>query len=322
MNNGLCGYSNETILVSTETMKRMCASFEGKPVYVKHQDVNLETLQEDADGYVIKCFYNELDGWLWAEILIVSDSGHEAVEKKWSVSNAYVPTQTAAGGTCHDVVYDREILNGEFTHMAIVDNPRYEDAEIFTPEEFKNYQAEKKNELEELQNSKSKGRKLMFWKKAPVENAEDMQDAMVNLSDGSSVSIKDMIEEMENYKMNQEKEEKEDKEKMNEDMEIEVGDEKMTLKELMNRYEKMNMSKKEEEGRVNQEKEEEERANQEAKDKEEKENEGKMIREEERKNSKYFDALRGAKGDPSVQLHVDTSSARVERGKNRYGSKK
>lgn len=142
-------------LVTNEALKKMNPSFEGKPVFVRHvEDVNMETLKEDADGYVVKSFYNEFDGAWWVELLIVSDKGHEAVEKGWVVSNAYVPTELGAGSVYHDINYHKEVKNGKYEHLAIVPNPRYEESVIMSPEEFKNYNEGKEQELKQLKNSK------------------------------------------------------------------------------------------------------------------------------------------------------------------------
>lgn len=149
--------SLHTYLIKNEALQKMNPSFAGKPVYVRHVDeVNLDTLRNDADGYVIKSFYNEFDGAWWSEILIVSDKGHSAVEKGWAVSNCYSPTEYGSGGEYHATPFEKEILNGTYEHLAIVDNPRYEEACIMTPEEYKSYTEGKKQEILKLKNSKEK----------------------------------------------------------------------------------------------------------------------------------------------------------------------
>lgn len=147
--------ADKLYLVTNEALKKMNASFEGKPIYVRHVDeVDLENLKEKSDGYVVKSFYNEFDGAWWAEILIVSDEGHEAVEKGWAVSNCYLPTELGAGGVYHDINYDKEVKNGKYEHLAIVDNPRYEEAVVMTPEEFRNFNEERQLQMQQLKNSK------------------------------------------------------------------------------------------------------------------------------------------------------------------------
>lgn len=192
---GVCGYQDETIFIGEDALKEMDKSFAGKPVYVEHQAVDLEKLQEQADGYVIESFYLPEDASHWAKIIIVSDKGHEAVSKGWAVSNAYVPDSFGASGEWHNIPYNREITEGHYTHLAIVPNPRYEEATIMTPEEFKQYKAGKKEQLNQLQNSKEGVKQQMFklFTKKEVTNSEDISKAMVELSNGKTVSIQEMI---------------------------------------------------------------------------------------------------------------------------------
>ena len=52
-------------------------------------------------------------------------------DKNWSVSCSYdVKTADNEGGSENNVKYDIEFLDGVFTHLALVDNPRYERANI------------------------------------------------------------------------------------------------------------------------------------------------------------------------------------------------
>lgn len=173
-------------LVTNDALKRMNKSFEGKPIYVRHVDnVDMENLRENADGYVIKSFYNEFDGAWWAEIIIVSDEGHEAVEKGWAVSNAYLPTELGAGGTYHDIAYQKEVKNGKYEHLALVDNPRYEEAVIMTPEDFREFNEGKKQELEQLKNSKEK----------EMLSKEEIESLVATLKNSLKEEIKNAVSE-------------------------------------------------------------------------------------------------------------------------------
>src|SRR4051812_29447530 len=72
------------ILIGETTIKNMDPTFQGKPVYVDHvEEVNLENLQQEADGYVLESFYNKLDGKHWVKFIVVSDRGKEAIQKGW-----------------------------------------------------------------------------------------------------------------------------------------------------------------------------------------------------------------------------------------------
>ena len=43
---GVCAYADETILIGEEALKEMDKTFAGKPIYVNHQKVDLENLQQ------------------------------------------------------------------------------------------------------------------------------------------------------------------------------------------------------------------------------------------------------------------------------------
>lgn len=247
---GVCGYEDETVFLAEDTLRKMDSTFAGKPIYVGHQKVNLENLQQEAQGYVVESFYLPEDGAHWAKIIIVGDEGHEAVGKGWAVSNAYMPEAFGANGEWHNVPYNREITDAKYTHLAIVDNPRYEEAEIMTPEEFKTYKESKREQLKQLENSKTqKGEKRMNWKlfeKKEVTNSEDIANKMVELSNGSTVSIAEMINAVEeDLKAKEEK-----KDKCNEDIlekVVKVNGEDMKVSELVKAFEKKDKKNAEDE---------------------------------------------------------------------------
>lgn len=340
METGLCGYEDETILIDGDDIKKMIPTFNGKPLYVLHQDVDVENLQEKADGYVVESFYNELDGWLWAKFIAVSDDAHDVIGRGWSVSNAYIPTEWGTGGTHHNVAYNRKITGGEFTHLALVPNPRYEEARVFTPAEFKDYQSQKRNNLQELHNSKSNlGVKKMFRKMFKTDKKEvaSLDEATsVVLENGKEIDIAEMVNAViEAEKANEAKEE----EKINMDAEVKVGDKTMPIRELVNKYNNLTKEntddkdeddKKEKDNKKNSDAgDDKEKANEDKK--EEKENtdaeddkkneDGDDKKEDEKKNAKHFEQLcnAGFDGESNVKV-IETSSSMVQRGNDRYGS--
>lgn len=236
---GVCAYADETILIGEETLKGMDKTFAGKPIYVNHQKVDLENLQQEADGYVAESFYLPEDGCHWAKIIIVSDKGHEAIRKGWKVSNAYVPDEFGIGGEWHNIPYNREVMKAHYTHLALVDNPRYEEAEVLTPEDFKMYKEEKQAQLKALENNKEpKGEvKTMFklFKKTAVANSEDLSNTMVELSNGTAISIGEMVNSVEKDL----KEKEEAKNKCNDLLEeaVTVNGKEITVKDLIKEYE-------------------------------------------------------------------------------------
>lgn len=190
------------ILILENTLKTMDATYAGKPVYVQHvEEVDLETLQEDADGYVMESFFNTCDGKHWVKFIAVSDKAHEAIRRGWKLSNSYVPKSFSDPGQSlwHGVQYAKEITDGEYEHLAIVDNPRYEESVIMTPEEFKQYNNDKKLELERLKNSKNEKEKkemapkLSWFKKAKVENSIDLEMSVVLPKSGKEITVEKMV---------------------------------------------------------------------------------------------------------------------------------
>lgn len=215
---GVVSYKNtdggeDIFFIGNDTLKKMNASFTGKPVYIQHQEVPLSQMKERAVGYVVESFYLPEDGKQWLKMLITDDEAFEAIQNGWKVSNAYNVKDLGAGGVWHNIPYKREILDGEYEHLALVADPRYEEAVIMTPEDFKSYKEAKKKELDamSLDNSKkavikksaenNKERKTMFqfFTKKKVENMDGvaLQDVEVQLENGSSMKIGDIVKSVE-----------------------------------------------------------------------------------------------------------------------------
>lgn len=258
---GVCAYADETILIGEDALKQMDKTFAGKPIYVNHQKVNLANLQEQADGYVSESFYLPEDGAHWAKMIIVSGKGQEAIRKGWKVSNAYVPDEFGVGGEWHNIPYNREVMKAHYTHLALVDDPRYEEAEVMTPEDFKMYKEQKREQLKSLENAKTKGEgKTMKWKlfkRTEVTNSDDLSNTMVELSNGTAISIGEMVNSVE-----KDLKEKEEANKCNEDLlekVIKVNGEDMTVGELVEAFEKKDKKNKCNEGEDDKEKAEEEK---------------------------------------------------------------
>ena len=215
---GVVSYKNtdggeDIFFIGNDTLKKMNASFTGKPIYIQHQDVPLSQMKERAVGYVVESFYLPEDGKQWLKMLITDDEAFDAIQNGWKVSNAYNVKDLGAGGVWHNIPYKREILDGEYEHLALVADPRYEEAVIMTPEDFRSYKEAKKKELDamSLDNSKkavikksvenNKERKTMFqfFTKKKVENMDGvaLQDVEVQLENGSSMKIGDIVKSVE-----------------------------------------------------------------------------------------------------------------------------
>jgi hypothetical protein len=152
---GLANYGDENILIANETLKRMNPTFQGKPVYVNHDNEPKNNVSDDAVGYVIRSFFNELDGCHWAEILITDDAGEKAIAEGYGVSNSYGDlVNNPGGGEWHAIPYDREIIGGKYRHLALVRTPRYENSKILDATSYEKYCDRCREELLVLRNSK------------------------------------------------------------------------------------------------------------------------------------------------------------------------
>lgn len=339
------GKDPHRVYLNQETITKMNKTFEGRPVFVQHVDeVDLRNIQAEADGWVVRSFYNATDGKHWAEFLVVSDRGHEAIKNGWKLSNAYVAKgDVEEGGQWHGVDYQVEFLDGEYDHLAIVDNPRYAESIILTPEEFKAYNENKELALKRIHNSNNnKGESSMFFKKSKVENSADLENTMVTLpKSGKEMSLKKLVNAMDDVEMKA----KENLADMEAD--VQVGEKKMPLKALVEEFkalceklEKMESDDGEGDSVVDPDadplmnEEDKAKAKEEADAKSKKENEDKEAKAKEDSEKKKQNALEDAKKKANFEklknaretaavaetVKVDLAEDRVARGKSRYGS--
>jgi hypothetical protein len=195
------------VFLNEDTIRSMDPTFAGRPIFVEHVsevDEDIDQLRKDADGWVIESFYNSADGKHWVKFIVVSEHGERAIKSGMRLSNAYIPKSFGQGGLWNGVAYAREITGGEFEHLAIVRNPRYEESVIMTPDEFKLYNENKLVELKRLSNSRDeKGDKTMafkLFKRTKVENAIDVEGMSVVLpKSGKEVTISQLVNEMDEH---------------------------------------------------------------------------------------------------------------------------
>lgn len=204
---GLAGYDEPgkeplKVFLNDRTITEMDQTFQGCPVYVHHVDeVDLGRIAE-ADGYVVRSFRNEVDGKHWAEFLVVSDKGHEAIKRGWKLSNAYVAESFGPSGTWNGIDYQKEITKGRFEHLAIVPAPRYAESIVLDLSQFREYNEHLKLTQTRVSNSHSTahdGKKidsmsiLKIFKKTPVSDTTEFEDAIVTLPSGTETSLKDLV---------------------------------------------------------------------------------------------------------------------------------
>lgn len=125
--------AEETILVQMPALDKMAPTFPGKPVInLIHKDVTPGTVAAGQAEGVVSRVWKE-DGWWWCEFVVWDDLAQRNCESgAYSVSCAYEPDPNIGGpGKHHNVDYQSEVLDGQYTHLAIVANPRYEGAKIY-----------------------------------------------------------------------------------------------------------------------------------------------------------------------------------------------
>ncbi len=338
------------VFLNENTLRDMDKSFEGRPVFVMHVDdveQDVDKLRGDADGWVLRSFYNSADGKHWVEFLAVSEKAEEVIKRGWQLSNSYFPKSYSKGGLWNGVAYDKEITAGEYEHLALVPNPRYEESVIMTPEEFRQYNEDLEVRLERLANEKEKEpMKLNIFKRTKVENSVDLESMVVVLpKSGKELTITDLVKDHDEVIQNR------NAMAAHPDHLVDMGDgKKMTVKDMCNGFKQMNdelaahkKNAEEKESEVDEAKEDVEvegddkakdndddaqmnKEDEEAKKKalELAEHEEKEVEAAKKKNAKEkADRLRNAgpgKEDEEV-AKVEFSADQVARGKARYGSK-
>nr|DAV00854.1 MAG TPA: protein of unknown function (DUF2213) [Caudoviricetes sp.] len=127
---GLVKYDFGVCLLQKETIDKFIDTFKGCPVIINHKD---NITESDKVGVVQNIWFSEQDGWFWCDGVLTDDKAVELVENGYNVSCQYAITDYSNNTEkkLHNGnPYDKEILDGVFEHLAIVNNPRYEGAYI------------------------------------------------------------------------------------------------------------------------------------------------------------------------------------------------
>lgn len=127
---GLVKYNFGVCLLKKETIDKFVNTFVECPVIIDHKD---NITENDVVGTIQKIWFSSDDGWFWCSGIITDEKAIKLIENGYNVSCQYRITDYADNdeGKLHNAnPYDKEILDGVFEHLAIVENPRYEDAFI------------------------------------------------------------------------------------------------------------------------------------------------------------------------------------------------
>lgn len=135
---GVVRYENEdgtftTYLLELDAIEKMRPTAAGIPVVGKSGGFDHLSVEpgKEYDGIVLDSVWDGESGWEAFNIDKMNAETAKACEKGFQASCAYVPTETdGKPGLWHNIPYDEKILNGRYTHVACVSNPRYEGATI------------------------------------------------------------------------------------------------------------------------------------------------------------------------------------------------
>lgn len=236
------------VFLNESTIRKMDPTFAGRPVFVLHTEDELKGKSVDelkgmADGWVIESFFNQADGKHWAKFITVSEKADAKIKQGWTLSNAYFWKDSTRGGQWNGVDYQKEITDGEYEHLAIVPNPRYEESMVLTPEQFKTYNEEKLSELRRLQNNKKEpsNMKLKFFERKKVENQIDVENLVVLLPQTKKeIAIVDAVEQLDALLLkNADKPVDQVTVKIDDEESLTVGELKEKYKALKNAYEEL-----------------------------------------------------------------------------------
>lgn len=220
---GLVRYEDAgDVLVQKAALDEMAQSFVGCPVFDRtHKDTtDRDFTSGKADGIVVRVWNDPQDGWYWCEALVWDPDTLQHMKEGYGLSCAYdVMSWTDQEGTWHNIPYANEVKRGRYTHLAIVKRPRYEDVRII---------------------ANQGGRmKLKFWEKdkKPEDKASEVElaNALVEVEAGKDVKLEDVIagftaEEKRKAELaNANK-------KLGDDDTVQIGEGKITIKELKAGY--------------------------------------------------------------------------------------
>jgi Uncharacterized protein conserved in bacteria (DUF2213) len=127
------GEADEMVNLTEEVLARMAPTFVGMPVIDwDHAETWPEILGDGAADGVVYDVWKGPDGWWHCGFMLWTKSSIEhALSGDWSVSCAWKTIQEdATPGRWHNIDYTQTLLDGVYTHLALVKNPRYENARI------------------------------------------------------------------------------------------------------------------------------------------------------------------------------------------------
>ncbi|WP_405316569.1 DUF2213 domain-containing protein [Faecalibacillus faecis] len=119
------------VLITKETLDRFINTMVGCPVIIQHKDIDDENVDKERVGVISNVWFNEFDGWYYCDGIIWDKQAIDLIKnQEWSVSCTYDFDSDKLEKIHNGKKIDMEFTGGEFLHLALVPNPRYERANI------------------------------------------------------------------------------------------------------------------------------------------------------------------------------------------------
>lgn len=310
------GDQRETVLIRKQALDDMNRSFLGKPVFnfthknidpEKAFDFTGEEIEEHADGVISDVGYDVESGYFFADMMIWDEETQKNIDEEgYKVSNAYIP-EIGPSGIYNNVPYDEEVTGGEYYHMAIVEDPRYQDVKIFEnskrgkPMKFKLFGGKKEEKPKKDPPDPKQNMKDEETDEEKEEMTMNMDSVLVD-EEGNEIPVSEMVEA---YKSMREPDD--EKPMINMEDTMEIDGKEVSMKELYDNY----CAKKNAEPPTDEPLED-------------------VVDESVKKNSKdgkekpnaHFVKLKSnaARGEEPAKPKINTERSRLKVGQARYGS--
>lgn len=119
------------VLITKETLDKFINTMVGCPVIINHKDITDKNVEDERVGVISNVWYNDKDGWYYCDGIIWDKDAIELVKNKgWNVSCSYDFKSDFESKTHNGKKIDMEFTDGNFLHLALVEVPRYERANI------------------------------------------------------------------------------------------------------------------------------------------------------------------------------------------------
>ena len=177
------------VLITKETLDRFINTMVGCPVIIQHKDIDDENVDKERVGVISNVWFNEFDGWYYCDGIIWDKQAIDLIKnQEWSVSCTYDFDSDKLEKTHNGKKIDMEFTGGEFLHLALVPNPRYERANIVMNAK------EKDDEVEWI---------TVHGNHIPVKKGQSKDEAVKEFLEGKKEAIKPKDKSEDNIKHKQ-----------------------------------------------------------------------------------------------------------------------